>query len=147
MTYTVVSGDTLGTIAAKYLGSSSKYTEIVKANPQITNPNLIKVGQVITIPVPAPVVAAKSPEPSFFSTLFSTPKPVVAPITPSGAHLSTLPAPKPATIATLAPAPQTYLQNKAGYSDQIMDLLQDKKVLMILGAAGILGILLLARKN
>jgi len=50
MEYVIQKGDTLGIIAAKYLGSSSKYTDIVKANPQIKNPNLIEVGQTITIP-------------------------------------------------------------------------------------------------
>lgn len=50
MTHTVKSGETIGTIAAKYLGDKSRYTQILAVNPQITNPNLIKVGQVITIP-------------------------------------------------------------------------------------------------
>lgn len=50
MQYTAKSGDTLGTIAAKYLGSSSRWKEIWDANPQITNPDLIYVGQSITIP-------------------------------------------------------------------------------------------------
>lgn len=50
MTYTVKAGDTLGTIASKLLGSSSRYTEILKLNPQITNPNLIRVGAVLKIP-------------------------------------------------------------------------------------------------
>lgn len=48
--YTVVKGDTLWGIAKKYLGDGAKYPEIVKANPQIKNPNLIIVGQVIRIP-------------------------------------------------------------------------------------------------
>ena len=46
-TYTVVKGDTLSAIAKKY---GITLQELLKANPQITNPNLIKVGQVINIP-------------------------------------------------------------------------------------------------
>lgn len=53
MNYTVRLGDTLGTIAAKLLGSSARFTEILKANPQITNPNVINVGTVLKIPTTA----------------------------------------------------------------------------------------------
>lgn len=49
-TYTVQSGDTLGTIAQKFLGDSQRYKEVAAVNPQITDLNLIKVGQVINIP-------------------------------------------------------------------------------------------------
>jgi LysM repeat protein len=46
-TYTVVKGDTLSAIAKKY---GITLQELLKANPQIKNQNLIKVGQVINIP-------------------------------------------------------------------------------------------------
>lgn len=46
-TYTVQSGDSLGAIAARF-GVTLQALEA--ANPQITDPNLIDVGQVITIP-------------------------------------------------------------------------------------------------
>ena len=50
-TYTVKKGDCLWNIAAKYLGSGSRYTEIAKLNSdKIKNPNLIYPGQVLTIP-------------------------------------------------------------------------------------------------
>lgn len=50
-TYTVKSGDTLWAISAKYLGSGAKYMTIYNANRNIlSNPNIIKVGQVLTIP-------------------------------------------------------------------------------------------------
>ena len=45
--YTIKKGDTLSAIAKKY-GISLQ--ELLKANPQIKNPNLIKVGEVIRIP-------------------------------------------------------------------------------------------------
>lgn len=47
--YTIQSGDTLGAIALKFYGKASKYTEIAEAN-NISNPNAIRVGQVITLP-------------------------------------------------------------------------------------------------
>ncbi len=50
-TYTVVKGDTLWAIAKKFYGNGSKYTIIFNANKdKIKNPNLIYVGQVLTIP-------------------------------------------------------------------------------------------------
>lgn len=49
-TYTVVKGDTLWGIAKRFLGSGAKYPEIVKINPEIKNPALIKTGQVIKLP-------------------------------------------------------------------------------------------------
>ena len=51
-THTVVKGDTLWNIAKKYYGDGSKYTIIADSNgDKIKNPNLIYVGQVLTIPV------------------------------------------------------------------------------------------------
>lgn len=50
-TYTVVKGDTLWGIAAKYLGSDYQWSYIYEANRDIVkNPNLIYVGQVLEIP-------------------------------------------------------------------------------------------------
>lgn len=51
MKYTVLKGETLGTIAQKFLGDKSRYKEILNINPQITDPNKIYSGQVINIPV------------------------------------------------------------------------------------------------
>jgi nucleoid-associated protein YgaU len=45
----VVSGDTLSAIAKKYLDNAGKYMEIAKFN-NISNPDVIKVGQEIKIP-------------------------------------------------------------------------------------------------
>ncbi len=47
-TYTVKQGDTLWAIAKKHLGDGSKYTQLAKIN-NISNPNIIKVGQVIKL--------------------------------------------------------------------------------------------------
>lgn len=49
--YTVKAGDTLWSIAAKYLGSGAKYMQIFEANRKIlSNPNIIKAGQELIIP-------------------------------------------------------------------------------------------------
>jgi nucleoid-associated protein YgaU len=50
-TYTVKAGDTLSKIAKEYLGSASDYMRIFEANKdQLTNPDLIKPGQVLRLP-------------------------------------------------------------------------------------------------
>lgn len=50
-TYTVQAGDSLWAIAAKYYGKGAEYSKIYNANTdQISNPNLIYPGQVLTIP-------------------------------------------------------------------------------------------------
>lgn len=50
-TYTVKKGDTLWAIAAKYYGKGSEYAKIYEANgDKISNPNLIYLGQVLTLP-------------------------------------------------------------------------------------------------
>lgn len=51
-TYTVKSGDCLWNIAKKFYGNGAQYTKIYNANKGVIggNPNLIKPGQVLTIP-------------------------------------------------------------------------------------------------
>lgn len=51
-TYTVVKNDSLWGIAKRFYGNGSKYTVIYNANKGIigSNPNLIRPGQVLTIP-------------------------------------------------------------------------------------------------
>lgn len=56
--YTVQTGDTLESIAQKFLGASAKWPELLAANPSITNPHFITPGSKIRI-VPAQLVAAK----------------------------------------------------------------------------------------
>lgn len=51
MNYVIKSGDTLGVIAARH---NTTVSAILAANPQIKNPNVISVGQRITIPSSAP---------------------------------------------------------------------------------------------
>ena len=47
--HTVAKGDTLWAIAQRYYGNGSRYPEIAKAN-NISNPNIISVGQKLLIP-------------------------------------------------------------------------------------------------
>jgi nucleoid-associated protein YgaU len=50
-TYTVKAGDTLSKIAKEFLGNANAYMELFNANKdQLTDPNLIKPGQVLKIP-------------------------------------------------------------------------------------------------
>ena len=49
--HTVASGDTLSKLAKRYLGDANRYMELFDANKDsLTDPNLIKVGQKLTIP-------------------------------------------------------------------------------------------------
>lgn len=49
--YTVVSGDTLGKIARRFYGEAGHYKVIFEANrDQLNDPDMIKVGQVLTLP-------------------------------------------------------------------------------------------------
>ena len=51
ITYTVQSGDTLSKIAKAHLGDANAYMKIFDANKdQLSDPDKIKVGQVLTIP-------------------------------------------------------------------------------------------------
>jgi hypothetical protein len=56
--YVVQTGDTLESIAQKFLGSSGRWREIQAANPEITNPHFISPGSRIRI-VPGQSIAAK----------------------------------------------------------------------------------------
>jgi nucleoid-associated protein YgaU len=50
-TYTVQAGDTLSRISRQFYGDAGKYMKIFEANrDKLSNPDLIKVGQVLTIP-------------------------------------------------------------------------------------------------
>jgi nucleoid-associated protein YgaU len=53
-TYVVRVGDTLSKIAEKMLGDSGASTDIFNANrDQLSDPNALRPGQVLKIPVPA----------------------------------------------------------------------------------------------
>jgi nucleoid-associated protein YgaU len=49
--HTVAAGDTLSKLAKRYLGDASRYMDLFNANKTVlTDPNMIKVGQKLTIP-------------------------------------------------------------------------------------------------
>jgi nucleoid-associated protein YgaU len=48
-TYTVQPGDNLSSIALRLLGNANRYVDIAEAN-QLSNPSLIRPGQVLRIP-------------------------------------------------------------------------------------------------
>jgi LysM repeat protein len=64
MLYTVQKGDTLGKIAAKFLGDSTRFKEILAVNPDITNPDIIRIGQTITIQAAPPPTVLTAPIPT-----------------------------------------------------------------------------------
>lgn len=70
LTYRVVWGDTLTRIARRF---DTSVTAILQANPQITNPNLIFVGQELEIPTDGSPVPTPEPPPG------STPTPAPPP--------------------------------------------------------------------
>jgi uncharacterized YkwD family protein/spore coat assembly protein SafA len=59
LSHTVVQGDTMWKLAVKYQVGTS---EIISANPQISNPNLIYPGQALTIPTLDNTVSAYEAE-------------------------------------------------------------------------------------
>jgi LysM repeat protein len=60
-TYTVRSGDTLSSIARHFYGTTSKWNWIFQANrSKLSNPNVVMVGEKLTIPNHAPVATSYS---------------------------------------------------------------------------------------
>lgn len=64
-TYIVKSGDTLSGIAGELLGDANKWSELLEANPQITDPQLIYPGDALVVPglpaeKPADAIAVSS---------------------------------------------------------------------------------------
>jgi len=49
-------GDSLWKIAARYLGDGAAWHRVAKANPQITNPDLIYIGDTIQLPAPMSLI-------------------------------------------------------------------------------------------
>ena len=71
-TYTIKLGDSLYGIATKF---NVTYDQLLAANPQITNPDFIVVGQVINVPPPSYVAPTPTAAPTAQPTPTVTPKP------------------------------------------------------------------------
>ena len=71
-TYTIKLGDSLYGIATKF---NVTYDQLLAANPQITNPDFIVVGQVINVPPPSYVAPTPTAAPTAEPTPTVTPKP------------------------------------------------------------------------
>lgn len=117
MTYNVQTGDTLGKIAAKFLGDATRFKEILAVNPQITNPNLIKVGQQITLPSGA----SRSP---------SIPSSPTAPLAASKALIP---------VSAVAPS-----LPESSFMSKVKDFYSNKKVMVAL-ALGLAGVLVMIK--
>ena len=57
-TYVVRNGDTLAKISGRVFGDASRWREILKDNPQVTNANLIFPGDTLLVPVPETAASA-----------------------------------------------------------------------------------------
>lgn len=103
--YTVQPGDTLSSIAARELGDAERYPEIFEASRntvqsdgrQVTDPDVIDVGQVLTIPGSAAPVATTADAAPVKAAPAPGTKPTQTVIVPepSQARTSTYPAPEP----------------------------------------------------
>jgi murein DD-endopeptidase MepM/ murein hydrolase activator NlpD len=84
MTYTIKAGDNLSKIAKR---NGVSLAQLLKANPQISNPNKIRVGQVINLPNGATSTNNTQPLPS-----------KVVPATPTATPTATAAAPAPGAL-------------------------------------------------
>jgi len=104
-TYTVRPGDTLSSIAARELGDAERYPEIFEASKntvqpdgrRVTDPDVIDVGQLLTIPgSAAPVAATTDAAPVTAAPALGTePTPTVVVPEPSEVPTSTYAGPEP----------------------------------------------------
>jgi cell wall-associated NlpC family hydrolase len=92
-TYVVQSGDTLGSIAAN---EGTTWGALASAN-DLSNPNLIFVGEVLTLPGGS---SAAQPTASTVSAVTPAPAATTAPATPAPAPATTPPPPAPAAAPT-----------------------------------------------
>lgn len=101
--YRVRPGDTLSDLAARHLGSSTRFMEIYEANRDLLkSPNDLRAGMTIRIPAPAaPSTAPAGPPVRTISAQQPTPPPAVVQPTPAPAEP---PAATPTPTTKAAPA-------------------------------------------
>src|SRR5256885_2162027 len=88
MTYTVKAGDNLSKVAKR---NGVSLAQLLKANPQISNPNKIRVGQIINLPNGSTSTDNTQPLPS--KVVPATPTP-----TPTATSTATAAAPAPGAL-------------------------------------------------
>ncbi len=76
-THKIESGDTLGSIAKKYLGKESRWPEIAKLNPSL-DPHRLKIGDVVKLPEAA--AGGSSSTSTYTSSPSDPPSEIVVPI-------------------------------------------------------------------
>jgi len=81
--YTVKAGDSLSLIAQRLFGDPMRWKEIWNINPQIVDPNVISVGQVINVPA---AVIASSTDP--VKTTLPGPRQTAVPAAAGGSFLN-----------------------------------------------------------
>jgi Tfp pilus assembly protein FimV len=135
-TYTIQRGDTLGTIAAKTLGNAARYKEILAVNPQVTNPNLIKVGQVLQLPAAAKPAATKAP---ITTTATKT-------MTPSTSNLPVVTSAPQKSLVFDQPGETTSYGQSTTIMEKIKNLMQNKTLMLAL-AAGLVAFLMMKKKK
>jgi len=130
-TYVVRQGDTLSKIAGRVFGDASRWREILKNNPQVTNPNRIYPGDSLLVPaaVPGPAVATPvAPVPTLTVRQGEVPAGDAGSAVQTGAAVATAPAVEPAPEAPVQPPPVRITVNpgllrRAGYiADQLPTL-------------------------
>lgn len=92
--YLVESGDSMSKISTKLTGTASRVGELIKANPQVKDPNKIFVGQRLNLPASWQTKPAVATGPVAMTTL---PSP-----TSASTNMPTLPAPIASTAPILA---------------------------------------------
>lgn len=130
--YTVQKGDTLWHLAEERLGDGRRYPELQQLNAdQISDPDYIETGWVITLPVAPDAAPAPAPAPP----PAPSPAPIPTPAPP--------PTPAPATPAPVAPAP---VADAPGVLDSIA-IRVALGGLAAMAAGGVLGSVLARRRE
>lgn len=114
-THTIRSGDTLSSIAEKYLGSQKRFQEIFDANRTVlANPNRLPEGVVISIPPASKEFRHTTLKPTGTPVSQQGPSPQVAPATQAGPRPQIAPTPRIdiddqelTTFEPIAPPPET----------------------------------------
>jgi nucleoid-associated protein YgaU len=93
--YTVKAGDTMTGIATKLVGNSARWVELRAANPQVSDPNKIFVGQVLNLPPGWPSTPGGTASPPVATPPAVNVPPGVIPFPPGGGGTTSTPPKSP----------------------------------------------------